>query len=230
MKQTSGLPEHYGPKVQPMYLNAKKIPSYSKYNSFFLRKRVHKQRIEKTTELETTIQRELDSVRQIIKLKHYEKRTEELSEESIELILRNNNHPSEIFVEQVPDNNYTTMQVNVYTALPGAEVKQIASYNVPVQDYPDKRSDDIEDTTRFLPVKNQIFEFMPDGLFGYTSIGSDKVYINQRLFGEKKEETIVHESIHTPDEYETRVITSWILNKETSKYQMRTMFINHETK
>jgi len=31
----------------------------------------------------------------------------------------------------------------------------------------------------------------------------------------------LHESIHTPDEYETRVITEWMLSDDDTSYQVK---------
>lgn len=217
------LPQNYGPQQQPVYLMPKRRSSY------LTSARLHQSRKTKTTEttLEIALQRELDTLTQVIK---YHK-TETTTEESLDIVLAKHDLPGEVIVEQIPSADYKTMQVNVYTKHPHQQTpQQIASYTLPVQEYPEQRMDDISDTTRFLPVKHQIFEHMPEGLFGYTFIGSDKVYINQTLQGSRKEETIVHESIHTPDEYETRVLTSWILNKETNRYTMKGMFMHKREK
>ncbi len=218
------LPQNYGPQHQAVYVIHRKRLSYLKTA------RLHQSRKTKTTEttLEIALQKELDAIKQVIK---YHK-TETTTEESLDIVLAKHDLPEEVIVEQIPSADYKTMRVNVYTNShnPQETPREIASYLLPIQDYPEQRMDDIADTTRFLPVKHHIFEHMPEGLFGYTFIGSDKVYINQSLVGARKEETIVHESIHTPDEYETRVLTSWILNKETNKYTMKGMFVHKQEK
>jgi len=38
------------------------------------------------------------------------------------------------------------------------------------------------------------------------------------LTGQTARMVDIHESIHTPDEYETRVLTSWIMEKVRGKY------------
>ncbi|MBI3033389.1 hypothetical protein HYY69_08000 [Candidatus Woesearchaeota archaeon] len=217
------LPQNYGPVVQPVYAVPRKKSSYS------IGARFHQSKRTQTTEitLEVALQQELDQVKQIIR--YHKKQT--ITEESLDVVLAKHDLPEKVIIEQIPSSDYKTMEVNVY-ALPSPQHKpeQIASYNLSLQEYQEQRRDDIADTTRFLPVKHRIFEQMPEGLFGYTFIGSDKVYINQSLVGGRKEETIVHESIHTPDEYETRVITSWILHKETNKYMMKGMVMHKQEK
>ena len=39
--------------------------------------------------------------------------------------------------------------------------------------------------------------------------------IRDDLYGPELHEVELHEAIHTPDEYETRVITKWMLDGET---------------
>lgn len=50
-------------------------------------------------------------------------------------------------------------------------------------------------------------------LYGYTYLSSKKIALREDLQGNyaKKEETDIHESLHTNNEYETRKITEWIL-------------------
>ena len=57
---------------------------------------------------------------------------------------------------------------------------------------------------------------LPSGLYGFTYLGWDYMAINDNLQAEQDYETQVHEAIHTPDEYETRVLTKWML--EDSEY------------
>ena len=57
------------------------------------------------------------------------------------------------------------------------------------------------------------------GVLGFTYLGSGKMTRRGDLFGDMALMVDVHEAIHTPDEYETRVLTSWILEKEKRKYK-----------
>jgi hypothetical protein len=57
------------------------------------------------------------------------------------------------------------------------------------------------------------------GVLGFTYLGSGKMTRRADLFGDMALLVDVHEAIHTPDEYETRVLTDWILRMETPKYK-----------
>jgi len=67
------------------------------------------------------------------------------------------------------------------------------------------------DVTRHIPNKRIKKRKLPSGLYGYTSLGMDYMVINNNLTQEKDYETQIHEAIHTNDEYETRLLTQWIL-------------------
>jgi hypothetical protein len=71
-----------------------------------------------------------------------------------------------------------------------------------------------KDFTCLAPNKRMEKLKMPDGLYGFTYLGSDYMAINDSLLPEKNYETQVHEAIHTNDEYETRVLTRWMLDIE----------------
>ncbi len=70
------------------------------------------------------------------------------------------------------------------------------------------------DITRFLPATT-LQTFPRQGnerLYGWTHRQKDGIiHVREDLQGEKRIETIIHESIHTPDEYETRRLTEWIM-------------------
>ena len=55
-------------------------------------------------------------------------------------------------------------------------------------------------------------------VLGLTYIGENFMARRADLIGKTARMVDIHESIHTPDEYETRRITDWILSKERSKY------------
>lgn len=69
-----------------------------------------------------------------------------------------------------------------------------------------------------------------EGLYGFTIPGSgiinqreDLQFIGRGLWT-KQEENQIHESIHTNDEYETRILTAWILESmfpREEKYRTR---------
>ena len=62
---------------------------------------------------------------------------------------------------------------------------------------------------------------MGRGLLGYTILGWGYQVVRDDLVGAKKEMVDLHEAIHTPDEYETRVITDWMLSTGNKSYMVR---------
>ncbi len=93
-----------------------------------------------------------------------------------------------------------------YSIPPSALMRGKASYR-------SQRRFQIRDTTKHAPFKN--VEKLPvnlmGGILGYTMIPWDRMVIRSDISGELLREVELHESIHTPDEYETRVITRWML-------------------
>ncbi|MBS3136411.1 hypothetical protein J4401_05630 [Candidatus Woesearchaeota archaeon] len=56
------------------------------------------------------------------------------------------------------------------------------------------------------------------GVLGFTYLGSGKIARREDLFGSMALMVDVHESIHTTDEYETRILTDWILCIKQKRY------------
>ncbi len=86
---------------------------------------------------------------------------------------------------------------------------QLTSY-VPPDSYLERFKQERNDCTRTIPIQN--IEKFPrsgnEGLYGWTYKNKDgKIRIREDLTWSKKIETDIHESAHTPDEYETRIIT-----------------------
>ncbi|MBD3164295.1 hypothetical protein GF323_03780 [Candidatus Woesearchaeota archaeon] len=50
-------------------------------------------------------------------------------------------------------------------------------------------------------------------------MGAEKWRAAVDLFGDTALMVDVHEAIHTPNEYETRVLTDWMLKRERPKYK-----------
>ncbi|MBT4541019.1 hypothetical protein HOC35_05890 [Candidatus Woesearchaeota archaeon] len=107
-----------------------------------------------------------------------------------------------------------------YKKVNNDEYIKTESYNVPLTGYEDLKLMDLLDMSRFFPAKHLHIESMPDYLLGYTAIGSPNIFRNSRLIpgSERAYEVDVHETIHTNDEFETRMLTSWILDKDINKY------------
>jgi hypothetical protein len=80
-----------------------------------------------------------------------------------------------------------------------------------------------KDFTRNVPLK-VLHEFSNsgnEGLYGFTYLGSMMMGRNERLRGtERGLETDVHECIHTEWEYETRVLTKWMMEGLEEKYKV----------
>jgi len=100
-----------------------------------------------------------------------------------------------------------------YTLMYQQDKGQPLSY-VPTDNYLQRFMQHRTDVTRFIP--NQGMKKFPksgnEGLYGWTYKNKDgAIRIRDDLMGAMKMEVDIHESIHTPDEYETRVITWWIM-------------------
>ena len=79
------------------------------------------------------------------------------------------------------------------------------------EEYDHKRRLSLVDFTDRVPEKRMRKERLPSGLYGYTSLGLDYMVINDNLSFDQDYKTQVHEAIHTENEYETRVLTEWML-------------------
>ena len=56
-------------------------------------------------------------------------------------------------------------------------------------------------------------------VLGFTYLGENFMARRADLIGKTARMVDIHESIHTPDEYETRILTSWILEKTKPTYK-----------
>ena len=77
-----------------------------------------------------------------------------------------------------------------------------------------------EDMTNRVPLKwlNILPESVMGGVLGFTYLGENFMGRRADLTGSTARMDDIHESIHTSDEYETRVLTSWIMEKVRGKY------------
>jgi len=93
-------------------------------------------------------------------------------------------------------------------------------YEEALAEYQERRQQVLFDFTNRVPGKN--VDTFPassaPGLLGFTYLGDNYMALRDDLIGETKEMVDVHESIHTSDEYETRVLTSWILERKRDNY------------
>lgn len=61
------------------------------------------------------------------------------------------------------------------------------------------------------------------GVLGYTYLGENMMAVRDDLVGAMKREVDIHESIHTPNEYETRVLTWWMMEKPKMEYAKKSL-------
>lgn len=89
-----------------------------------------------------------------------------------------------------------------------------------LRDYPTERERALQDFTNVL---DKTLHIMPKslmgGVLGYTYLGENFMARREDLSGAKALMVDVHEAIHTDNEYETRVLTDWILSRERPKYK-----------
>ena len=95
------------------------------------------------------------------------------------------------------------------------EERLTITYKQQLKNYIQKHIEDKEDMTNRVPLKwlNILPETMMGGVLGFTYIGDNSMGRRADLTGKTARMVDIHESIHTPDEYETRVLTSWIMEK-----------------
>mgnify|MGYP001606494004 CR=1 FL=1 len=101
-----------------------------------------------------------------------------------------------------------------------AEERLSITYRKQLRNYMKQHIEGKEDMTSRVPLKwlNILPENIMGGVLGFTYLGENFMGRRADLTGWTARMVDIHESIHTPDEYETRVLTSWIMEKARSKY------------
>jgi len=101
-----------------------------------------------------------------------------------------------------------------------AEERLHITYKQQLKNYMQQHIESKEDMTNRVPLKwlNILPETMMGGVLGFTYLGDNSMGRRADLTGKTARMVDIHESIHTPDEYETRVLTSWIMEKTKLKY------------
>lgn len=89
-----------------------------------------------------------------------------------------------------------------------------------LREYMQRHVESKEDTSSRVPLKwlNILPESQMGGVLGFTYLGDHSMGRRADLTGSMARMVDIHESIHTPDEYETRVLTDWIMDKTRSRY------------
>lgn len=109
-------------------------------------------------------------------------------------------------------------QLNIVYESNKTEEKLKVKYTL--RDYPTERERALQDFTNVL---DKTLHIMPKslmgGVLGYTYLGENFMARREDLSGAKALMVDVHEAIHTDNEYETRVLTDWILSRERPKYK-----------
>ena len=89
-----------------------------------------------------------------------------------------------------------------------------------INNYLQQHMEDKQDTTKMVPLKfvNSFPISFMGGVLGFTYIGHHSMGKRDDLTGDLSWEVDIHESIHTPDEYETKWVTLWMMEKPDLKY------------
>ena len=100
------------------------------------------------------------------------------------------------------------------------EERLTITYRQQLRNYMKGHIESKEDMTSRVPLKwlNIFPESMMGGVLGFTYLGENFMGRRADLTGKTARMVDIHESIRTPDEYETRVLTSWIMEKMRPKY------------
>ena len=90
-----------------------------------------------------------------------------------------------------------------------AEERLTITYQQQLKNYIKKHVEDREDMTNRVPLKwlNILPETIMGGILGFTYLGENFMARRADLVGKTARMVDIHESIHTPDEYETRCLT-----------------------
>lgn len=101
-----------------------------------------------------------------------------------------------------------------------AEERLSITYKRQIKNYLQQHIESKQDTSNMVPLKwlNILPETMMGGVLGFTYLGENFMGRRADLTGKTARMVDIHESIHTPDEYETRVLTSWIMEKVKGRY------------
>jgi len=117
-------------------------------------------------------------------------------------------------------NNVVIPQPNQNIFYQNTAQNQSPNYGPAFTSYLERRNEAMHDFTDRVPGKH-LHTFPSSGnagLYGFTYLGDQRVWRRDDLTGEFARMVDVHECIHTPDEYETRRITEWMMEKEWTRY------------
>lgn len=93
------------------------------------------------------------------------------------------------------------------------------SLNYQLRDYTTQREEAFQDfTNRVDKILNLLPKSIMGGVLGYTYLASNFMARREDLIGDTAKMFDVHEAIHTHDEYETRILTDWMLSRKEQQY------------
>lgn len=123
--------------------------------------------------------------------------------------------------EEKETNNVVIPQPSQNIVYQNTTQNQGPDYGLLLASYIERREEAMRDFTDRVPGKhmNTFPSSGNAGLYGFTYLGDQRVWRRDDLIGSEFAKMVdVHESIHTPDEYETRRITEWMMERERPKY------------
>ena len=123
-------------------------------------------------------------------------------------------------IETIVENSNPEVRIGQYRLGNDYTTKAFDSLYRHLEDYLRQHAKDKEDTTKMVPLKfvNKFPISVMGGILGFTYIGDHSMGKRDDLTGELSWEVDIHESIHTPDEYDTIRITAWIMEEPKPKY------------
>ena len=154
-----------------------------------------------------------------ISLNYEENRTEEKLAVSVKKS-ENEIYSAEIVNKKDAKDKFPPYKIIISYEENYAEERLSITYKQQLRSYLHQHIVSKEDMTNRVPLKwlNILPETMMGGVLGFTYLGENFMARRADLSGKTARMVDIHESIHTPDEYETRVLTSWIMEKVRNKY------------
>ncbi len=142
--------------------------------------------------------------------------------ERLKITLRKSgkDYSSEVTQEKKKESEILPYKITINYAQNYEQERLSISYAEQLKGYMKEHIKSKEDMTNRVPLKwlNILPENIMGGVLGFTYLGENFMGRRADLVGKTARMVDIHESIHTPDEYETRVLTSWIMEKVRGKY------------
>lgn len=148
---------------------------------------------------------------------------ENQKEEKLKILIKNKDKEvyfSEISNKKESKSKIITYSVEILYEDNYVEERLTIDYRRQKRHYMERHMESKEDMSQRVPLKwlNVLPETLLGGVLGFTYLGENFMARRADLTGATARMVDIHESIHTPDEYETRVLTEWIISKVKPKY------------